>query len=88
MGNSPQGPQGPIGAQGPKGTSPQGAQGAQGPQGAKGPQGDKGQKGEAALGTLISGVSPGLTFNNSRGFLTFNNGGATYVIHMYVSGSF
>jgi hypothetical protein len=29
-----------------------------------------------------------LTWNSSRGFLTFNNGGSTYVLHMYVSGSF
>jgi hypothetical protein len=64
-----------------------GAQGAQGAQGATGAQGAKGQKGEAALGTLITGVSPGLSWNATRGYLTFNNGGNTYVIHMYLSGS-
>ena len=84
-------PEGAQGAQGTKGdTGAQGAQGAspQGDKGNQGAQGDKGQKGESALGTTIAGVSPGLTFNAARGFLTFNNGGQTYVIHMYVSGSF
>jgi hypothetical protein len=51
-------------------------------------QGNQGLQGAPALGTTIAGVSPGLTWNASRGHLAFNNGGATYIIHMYVSGSF
>jgi hypothetical protein len=48
----------------------------------------QGAQGADALGTLITGVSPGLTFDSNLGVLKFNNGGATYIIHMYVSGSF
>jgi len=99
QGSSPQGDtglQGQQGSQGAQGASPQGAQGPQGLQGdlgaqgasPQGLQGAKGQKGENALGTLITGVSPGLTWDTTQGVLKFNNGGNTYILHMYVSGSY
>jgi hypothetical protein len=65
-----------------------GAQGAKGPQGFTGPQGLQGQKGESALGSTIGSVSPGFDYDSSNGLLTFENGGETYVVHMYVSGSY
>jgi hypothetical protein len=78
-----------VGPQGDKGQKGQtGFEGAKGQKGQTGLQGSKGQKGISALGTLISGVSPGLTWDTTRGVLKFNNGGSTYVLHMYVSGSY
>ena len=102
QGSSPTGAQGaqgssPQGAQGAQGASPTGAQGAQGAQGAgaavgaqgaQGTTGPQGAQGAAALGTLISGVSPGFTWDSNLGALKFNNGGNTYIVHMYVSGSY